>query len=60
MDGAAVPPQPQWQQLAEHTVADLTSTPVEQLTDDLVDLAASLNTAGSAGNGPAPLPRHIA
>lgn len=48
-----------WQQLAEHTVAGLTSTPVEQLTDDLTDLAASLTSVGSPGNRPAPFLRHI-
>ncbi len=31
-----------WQQLAEHTIAGLTSTAIDQLAADLVDLAASL------------------
>lgn len=35
-----------WQQLAEHTVAGLTTTPLAQLIDVLPDVAASL-TAGS-------------
>jgi DNA-binding MarR family transcriptional regulator len=44
-----------WQALAEQTVAGLTSTPLDSLTDTLVDLAASLNDGGSAGTAPAPL-----
>lgn len=48
-----------WLQLAELSVAGLTSTPVEQLNDDLLDLAASLTSASSAGHVPAPLSDHI-
>jgi len=33
-----------WRQLAEQTVAGLTSTPLDQLTATLVDVAASLST----------------
>ena len=36
-----------WLQLAELSVAGLTSTPIEQLNDDLLDLAASLTSAGN-------------
>ena len=46
-----------WHQLAEHTVAGLTSTPIEQLTDDLVDLAASLTAVDSPCSAPDPLAR---
>jgi len=49
-----------WQQLAEHTVDGLTSTPLDQLTDVLIDVAASLTAAGSPPSEPAPLPRDIA
>ncbi len=49
-----------WQQLAEQTVASLTSTPLDQLTDVLIDVAASLTAAGSPAREPAPLPRDIA
>jgi DNA-binding MarR family transcriptional regulator len=34
-----------WQELAEQTVASLTSTPLDHLKDTLVDLAASLTTS---------------
>ncbi len=49
-----------WQQLAEQTAAGATSTPLDQLTDVLIDVAASLTAAGSPASGPAPLPRDIA
>jgi DNA-binding MarR family transcriptional regulator len=49
-----------WQQLAEQTVAGLTSTPLDQITDALTDLAASLTTASALTREPAPLPRDIA
>ncbi len=49
-----------WQQLAEQTVAGLTSTPLDQLTDVLTDVAASLTAAGSPASEPTPLPRDIA
>ncbi len=49
-----------WQQLAEQTVAGLTSTPLDQLTDVLTDVAASLTAAGSPASEQAPLPRDIA
>lgn len=49
-----------WQQLAEQTVAGLTGTPLDQLTDDLVDLAASLTATGAPANEPAPIPRDVA
>lgn len=49
-----------WQQLAEQTVAGLTSTPLDQLTDVLIDVAASLTATGSPAGGPAPFPRDIA
>ncbi len=49
-----------WQQLAERTAAGATSTPLDRLTDVLVDVAASLTLAGSAASKPAPLPRDIA
>lgn len=49
-----------WQQLAELTVADLTSTPLNQLTRALTDLAASLTASGSRSNEPAPASRNIA
>lgn len=49
-----------WQQLAEQTAAGATSTPLDQLTDVLIDLAASLTAAGSPASEPAPLPRDIA
>ena len=48
-----------WQQLGEQTVAGLTSTPVDQLTDVLIDVAASLTATGSPACEPAPLPRDI-
>lgn len=43
-----------WQQLAEHTVAGLTSTPLDQLADALADVAASLTTFQHATSEPAP------
>ncbi len=46
-----------WQQLAEHTVAGFTSTPLDQLTDVLIEVAASLTATGSPASEPAPLPR---
>lgn len=46
-----------WLQLAEQTVAGLTSTPLDQLTDVLIDIAASLTATGSPASEPAPLPR---
>ncbi len=49
-----------WQQLAEQTIAGLTSTPLDQLTGALVDLATSLTTTGAPASEPAPLPRDIA
>jgi len=49
-----------WQQLAEQTAAGATSTPLDQLTDVLIDVAASLTAAGSPASEPAPLPRDIA
>lgn len=49
-----------WQQLAEQTVAGLTSTPLDQLTDVLTDVAASLTAASSPASEQAPLPRDIA
>jgi len=49
-----------WQQLAEQTAAGATSTPLDHLTDVLIDVAASLTAAGSPASGPAPLPRDIA
>ena len=49
-----------WQQLAEQTVAGLTSTPLDQLTDVLIDVAASLTAAGSPASEPTPLPPDIA
>jgi DNA-binding MarR family transcriptional regulator len=49
-----------WQQLAEHTIVGLTSTPLDQLIDALTDLAASLTTSSSPASEPAPLPRDIA
>lgn len=42
-----------WQQLADQTVAGLASTPLEQLTDVLTDVAASL-TSGTPASEPAP------
>ncbi len=48
-----------WEQLAEHTIAGLTSTPLDQLTGALVDLAASLTTSGAPASEPAPFPRDI-
>lgn len=48
-----------WQQLAEHTVAGLTSTPLDQLADALADVAASLTTFQHATSEPAPPPRDI-
>jgi DNA-binding MarR family transcriptional regulator len=41
-----------WQQLAEQTVAGLASTPLNQLTDALTDVAASLTAAGSRSSEP--------
>lgn len=49
-----------WQQLAEQTAAGATSTPLDQLTDVLTDVAASLTAAGSPASEQAPLPRDIA
>jgi len=49
-----------WQQLADQTVAGITSTPLDQLTDVLTDVAASLTTSGSPSSEPATLPRDIA
>jgi len=49
-----------WKQLAEHTVAGLTSTPVDQLADALTDLAASLTTFQHLNSEPAPPPRDVA
>ncbi|MEO8750604.1 MAG: MarR family winged helix-turn-helix transcriptional regulator [Allobranchiibius sp.] len=43
-----------WQQLAEQTVAGLTSTPVDQLADALADVAASLTAVGSPASEPTP------
>ncbi len=43
-----------WQQLAEQTVAGLTSTPLQRLTDVLTDVAASLTTSGAPASEPAP------
>jgi len=42
-----------WQQLADQTVAGITSTPLDQLTDVLTDVAASLTTSGSPASEPA-------
>ncbi len=49
-----------WQQLAEQTIVGLTSTPLDQLTDALTDLAASLTTSSPPTSEPAPLPPDIA
>ena len=49
-----------WQQLAEQTVAGLSSTPLDQLTGVLIDVAASLTAAGSPASEPAKIPRDIA
>lgn len=46
-----------WQELAQQTVAGLTATGIDQLTDALVDLAASLTSTGVPVSEPAPLPR---
>jgi len=48
-----------WQQLAEQTIVGLTSTPLDQLTDALTDLAASLTTSSPPTSEPAPLPPDI-
>lgn len=48
-----------WEQLAKRTVAGLTSTPLDQLTDALVDLAASLTASGTPTNESPPHPREI-
>lgn len=45
-----------WQQLAQHTIAGLTATGVDQLTDTLVDLAASLTATGAPASEPASFP----
>ncbi len=49
-----------WQQLAKQTIVGLTSTPLDQLTDALTDLAASLTTSSPPTSEPAPLPPDIA
>ena len=49
-----------WQQLAEQSIAGLGATPLDRLSDALVDLAASLTTAGGPATEPAPLPRNVA
>ena len=49
-----------WQQLAEQTVAGLASTPLDELTEALTDVAASLTASGSGSNAPAPAPRNSA
>jgi len=49
-----------WQQLAEQTVAGLTSTPLDQLTKVLIDAAASLTAAGSPASEPTRTARGIA
>mgnify|MGYP001792707249 FL=1 len=49
-----------WQQLAEQTVAGLASTPLDELTEALTDVAASLTWSGSSSNAPAPAPRNSA
>jgi len=48
------------QQLAKQTIVGLTSTPLDQLTDALTDLAASLTTSSPPTSEPAPLPPDIA
>jgi DNA-binding MarR family transcriptional regulator len=42
-----------WQHLAEQTIAGLTSTPIDQLTDALVDLACSVTGTGAPASEPA-------
>ena len=49
-----------WEQLAELTVAGLASTPLNQLTEALTDVAASLTASGTRSNAPTPAPRNIA
>ncbi len=49
-----------WHQLAEQTVAGVTSTSLDQLTTALVDLAASLSATGAPASEPAPLPPDLA
>jgi DNA-binding MarR family transcriptional regulator len=46
-----------WLQLARETVAGLSVSPIDQLTDVLVDLAASLTASGAPTGEPALLPR---
>jgi hypothetical protein len=48
-----------WQQLAERTVAQLPSTPLDQLTHTLTDLARSLTATGAPAHEPAPLPADV-
>jgi DNA-binding MarR family transcriptional regulator len=43
-----------WRQLAEQTVAGLTSTPLDRLSDVLTDLAHSLTATGDPARPPAP------
>lgn len=49
-----------WQQLAERTVAGLTATPLDQLTDVLLDLTASLISTSAPMTEPAPVPPGVA
>jgi len=49
-----------WKQLAEQTIAQVTSTPLDQLTAALADLAASLSAPGGPASEPAPRPRGVA
>lgn len=49
-----------WHQLAEQTVAGVTSTPLDQLTNAVVDLAASLTASSAPATEPAPLPPEVA
>jgi DNA-binding MarR family transcriptional regulator len=48
-----------WRQLAERTVAGLASTPLNGLSDILVDLAESLATSGGPTNRPAAPPHDV-